>query len=182
MQRLLIIEDDPSLRRALVAALSTHAAVVRACSTVAEARATLPDFRPELMVLDVSLPDGDAFDVLASAHALPAMPIVIGISGEARADQAFRLAQRGVRAFIPKPLDLATLERALSSVLAEPPDLVPHLRAAVGCAPVREVEAVVRRTMVSEALGRTRGSKNGAAKILRVSRQLLQHMVRGALQ
>jgi len=171
MQRLLIIEDDPSLRRALVAALSTHAAVVRACSTVAEARATLPDFRPELMVLDVSLPDGDAFDVLASAHALPAMPIVIGISGEARADQAFRLAQRG-----------ATLERALSSVLAEPPDLVPHLRAAVGCAPVREVEAVVRRTMVSEALGRTRGSKNGAAKILRVSRQLLQHMVRGALQ
>ena len=180
MHRLLIVEDDPSLRRLLATALSARVPSVMTSSTVAEARVALPVFRPDLIVLDVALPDGDAFDVLDAVHAPAALPTVVAISGHANPDQSFRLAQRGVRAFLSKPLDLATVERALDDALTHPPDLVPHLRAAVGHAPVREVEGVVRRTMVSEALGRTRGSKNGAAKILRVSRQLLQHMVRGA--
>lgn len=181
MRHLLIVEDDPSLRRALTTALAPFARTVSACSNVAAAREKLPTLRPDFLVLDVSLPDGTAFDVLDAVHALAAMPIVVAISGNATADQSFRLAQRGVRAFVPKPLDLALLERTVTEVMAEPPDLIPHLRGAVGHASVLEVERVVRKTMLSEALGRTRGSKSGAARILHVSRQLLQHMVRGAL-
>lgn len=179
MKRILVVEDDSSLRRALSAALSPRASALTACGTVAAARAELHAFQPDVVVLDVALPDGDAFDVLDAVDALAAMPLVLAVSGQASPDQSFRLAQRGVRAFLPKPLDLTTLERTLEDVLAQPPDLVPHLRAAVGHAPVHDVEKVVRRTMVAEALGRSHGSKNGAAKILHVSRQLLQHMLRG---
>jgi len=181
MQRLLIVEDDHALRRALSAALSPRVGSVTSCGSVREARSALPAFRPDVMVLDVYLPDGTALDVLEVAQALPALPIIVAISGQARPEESFLLAQQGVRAFVPKPLDLAALEQALDRVTAEPPDLVPHLRGAVGHAPVRDVESAVRRTMVTEALGRTRGSKSGAAKILRVSRQLLQHMVRSTL-
>ncbi len=179
MKRILIVEDDASLRRALSAALTPLASALTACATVAAARAELPGFQPEIVVLDVSLPDGDAFDVLDAIDALAAMPLVLAVSGQATPDQSFRLAQRGVRAFLPKPLDLATLERTLGDLRARAPDLIPHVRAAVGHAPVHAVEKVVRRTMVAEALGRSHGSKNGAAKILHVSRQLLQHMLRG---
>lgn len=182
IQRLLIIEDDEALRRTLVAALSPHAKSTTTCTTIAEALAALArPMHPDLIILDVSLPDGTAFDVLDRVAMLPAMPTIIAISGQASPDQSFRLAQRGVRAFLPKPFDLATLERTVESVQAQPPDLIPHLRSAVGHAPVRDVEDVVRRTMVSEALGRTRGSKNGAAKLLHISRQLLQHMVRATV-
>jgi DNA-binding NtrC family response regulator len=177
-QRILVVEDNPTLLRCLVTALSRRAANVVACATVAEAKVAMAELRPDLVVLDVMLPDGDAFDVLDAAHALDAFPVIVAMSGAAGPDQSFRLAQRGVRAFLPKPLDLDTIDRVLDEALASGPDIVPIVRAAVGHAPVREVEAVVRRTMVNEALGRTRGSKNGAAKILRVSRQLLQHMVR----
>jgi DNA-binding NtrC family response regulator len=82
--------------------------------------------------------------------------------------------------FVPKPLDLDTLDRAVDQALSQPPDIVPIVRAVVGHAPVHEVEGIVRRTMIEEALGRTRGSKTAAARILSVSRQLLQHMVRSA--
>jgi len=188
IQRLLIIEDDDGLRRTMTAALEGRARSVTACRTVAEALevlslsssssddAALPP--PDVIVLDVQLPDGDAFTILDRVAMLPMMPLIIAISGEASADQSFRLAQRGVRAFLPKPFNLAMLEQTVDSARAQGPDLIPHLRAAVGHAPVREVEDMVRQTMVTEALGRTRGSKNGAAKILRISRQLLQHMVR----
>lgn len=179
-QRILVVEDNPSLLRCLEAALGRRAPKVVACASVAAARAAMPELRPDLVVLDVALPDGDAFDVLDAALALEAFPVVVAMSGSANPDQSFRLAQRGVRAFVPKPLDLEALDRAVDEALSRGPDLVPIVRAAVGHAPVREVEAVVRRTMLNEALGRTGGSKNGAAKILRVSRQLLQHMVRAA--
>lgn len=179
IQRLLIVEDDDALRRNLMAALSRRASSTMACGTVREALEAITGPKPpDLMVLDVSLPDGDAFAILERTSRLAAMPIIIAISGEASAGQSFELAQKGVRAFLPKPFDLVTLERTIDAARTQAPDLVPHLRNAVGHAPVRDVEHVVRRTMVTEALGRTHGSKNGAAKILCVSRQLLQHMVR----
>ncbi|MBK7861855.1 MAG: hypothetical protein IPJ65_25220 [Archangiaceae bacterium] len=62
--------------------------------------------------------------------------------------------------------------------LERPPDLTPHLRAAVGHLPLHQLEEQVRQTMVGEALGATQGSRSGAAKLLRISRQLLQHILK----
>lgn len=177
-KRILVVEDNQTLLRCLETALGRRSPQVVGCATVAAARAAIAERAPDLVVLDVALPDGTAFDVLDALHACDAFPVVVAMSGTAEPGESFRLAQRGVRAFVPKPLDLETLDLAVDQALSQAPDIVPIVRTAVGHAPVREVEAVVRRTMVNEALGRTRGSKNGAAKILRVSRQLLQHMVR----
>ncbi len=178
--RALVVEDNAPLLKTLERTLAGRGHDVRACSTVDEARDILREWLPELLVLDVELPDGDAFDVLREASALATAPVVIAMSGVAAATQSFRLAQLGVRRYLDKPLRLDALERAIDEALLEPPDMTPHVRAQVGHVPVREVERHVRKTMVEEALARAGGSRRGAARLLHVSRQLLQHMLRAA--
>ena len=131
-----------------------------------------------LLLLDFELPDGNAFDVLARIRAAGPSPVLIAMSGAAGAEESFALAQRGVRAYLEKPVNLATLERVVDRALATPPDLDPHLRSTVGHRPVREVEEMVRQTMVEEALERSAGSRRGAARLLSISRQLLQHIIK----
>lgn len=178
--RALVVEDNPALLKTLERALASRGHLVRACDTVAAACSILEEFRPELLILNVELPDGDAFDVLREAAELPAAPVVIAMSGVAGPSESFRLAQLGVRNYLTKPLRLETLEFAINEALQSAPDLTPHVRAQVGHVPVRELERHVRRTMVDEALARADGSRRGAARLLFVSRQLLQHMLRSA--
>ena len=106
------------------------------------------------------------------------MPAFVAMSGVANAGQAFSLAQLGVRSYLTKPITLEEVERALEAALATGPDMTPHVRAAVGRVALKDLERVVRETMLTEALARSEGSRRGAARLLDVSRQLLQHMLR----
>jgi DNA-binding NtrC family response regulator len=179
LRTVLVVEDDPSLRQTLVRALSERFSDVASAATVTEARAILArPVPPDLLLLDVELPDGSALDLVKAAAALPVAPVIVAMSGTARPTQSFDLATLGVRAYLPKPLDLDRLEAAIAAAAAVPPDLQPQLRAVVGHRPIHEVEEEVRTTMLREALGRARGSRRQAAQLLAVSRQLVQHMLR----
>ena len=83
-----------------------------------------------------------------------------------------------MRSFLPKPLNLAKLDAALDDAIAHAPDLRAQVRAAVGQRPIHELEEEIRLTMLNEALARAKGSRRGAAKLLDVSRQVIQHMLR----
>jgi two-component system response regulator RegA len=133
---------------------------------------------PDLLLLDVALPDGRAGDVLDAVRDLSPAPRIIALSGAAGPDESFALAARGVRLYLKKPINLAELEHAVKVALSEPPDLVPHVRSAVGLIPIQDVEEKVRATMVDEALARGKGSRRAAARALGISRQLLQHILR----
>jgi two-component system response regulator RegA len=175
---LMVVEDDAALARTLEEALAGSARLLRICRTAGEAIAALAQVRPELILLDVALPDGSAFDVLAALADVYPTPAVVAMSGSASPDESFRLAQLGVRAYLRKPLKLDELEAALVLARTRPADLRPHARSLVGLRPIHEVEAELRRTMVEEAMARAGGSRRGAARLLAVSRQLLQHMLR----
>lgn len=176
--RLLIVEDNERLRNMLVRVLCDRASEVRGAGSAGEVEALLASWQPDAAVLDFSLPDGDGLQVLDAIAAAGRMPAVVAISGEVQPGDSFRLAQRGVRAFVPKPIQPEALQRALDTALATPPDVVPIVRAAVGHVGVREVEQTVREVMVSEALARSTGSRNAAARLLAVSRQFLQHVLK----
>lgn len=178
VERVLIVEDSPSLVRSLERTLGERFASVRSCQTRAGAETELARFHPDLLILDVALPDGDAFDVLRRAAENEPAPTVVAMSGTARSDQAFELARLGVRAFLRKPLTPEALDGAIEAALAQPPNLRPHLRDMVGRRPIQEVEAEVRSTMVGEALAQSGGNRRGAARLLQVSRQFLQHILR----
>lgn len=178
VRHLLLVEDSVRLAAALEEALRPYAARVTRVTTLAAARQVLREEPPDAVLLDVSLPDGTSDTLLEDLQAVEPLPHVIAISGNATAEQAFRLASGGVRAFVPKPLDLARLEAVWTETLARPPDLVHALRASTGQVPLRELEGAVRETLVDEALAKSGGSVRGAARLLRISRQLLQHILR----
>jgi DNA-binding NtrC family response regulator len=178
VERVLVVEDNRSLRRTLQGALAERFTDVRACSTVAEAGALIAEWLPDLIVLDFKLPDGDARQVLDLAELREPAPVVVAVSGEAGPVDTFELAQRGVRAFLVKPLTLDELAQAIDMALETAPALEPHLRQAVGHRGLAEVTEEVREVMIDEALARAAGSRRGAARILDTSRQLLQYLLR----
>ncbi len=178
MSRVLVVEDNSRLRGTLLRGLTSRGYQTRACGSVEEARDELESFRPDALLLDVSLPDGDALAVVDAARAAGGSPVTIAMSGKATPLQSFRLAQLGARRYLQKPVDLDTLQAALDEALSTPPDLEPHLRATVGKRPIHEVEKEIRATMVDEALSRARGNRQRAASLLRISRQLLQHILK----
>src|SRR5262249_22093380 len=146
--------------------------------SVREARIALLDGPPDLLVLDVALPDGRAADVLDTLKDLSPAPCVVAISGAAGAEESFELASRGVRAYLQKPLNLDEQGAGVLRAHSEPPALAPHVKSAVGRAPVHEVEQLVRDTMVQEALALGKGNRRQASRMLGISRQLLQHILR----
>jgi DNA-binding NtrC family response regulator len=178
VQRVLVVEDKAELRRTLERVLLGRFPEVRSAARVAEAVALLESWRPDLLLLDVELPDGTAVDVMRAAMRCEAVPLAVAMSGRAAPAQSFELARLGVRTYLQKPLDLALLERALDDAIENPPDLQPFVRSVVGQRQIHEVQDEVRETMLREALGRARGSRRAAARLLRVSRQLVQHMLR----
>jgi DNA-binding NtrC family response regulator len=178
VERVLVVEDNPSLLATLQRALARRFKDVRACNTIAAARASLEGWQPELVVIDYKLPDGDAREVLDLAEARDPAPVVIAVSGSVEPVDTFELAQRGVRVFLPKPLTLDELDRALDLALETAPALEPHLRQAVGHRSLEDVSDEVRDVMIDEALARANKSRSGAARILGTSRQLLQYLLR----
>lgn len=178
LERVLIIEDDADLRSALARVLASWGAEVSEAGTASEARALLAGPPPSLLIVDVRLPDQTAFEVLDLAARRSPAPMVIAMSGKASPGEAFLLAQKGVRAFLAKPVSIGQLEEAVRVAMGEAPVLEPLITASVGHVPLREVQREVRRVMVTEALARTDGSRSGAARLLRVSRQALQQILR----
>jgi DNA-binding NtrC family response regulator len=177
-QSCLVVEDDERLCLALTDALTSLGFSVRVAGTVAAARAALAEASPDLLLLDVVLPDGRAVDLLDLVQDLSPAPCVVAISGAAGPEEGFELAARGVRAYLKKPVNLEELEAGITRALSEPPNLAPHVKSVVGRAPVHEVEQLVRDTMVREALARGKGNRRQASRVLGISRQLLQHILR----
>ena len=174
----LVVEDHASLLRSLARSLDPFAGRVLQATTVTEGLRLLQDEGPLLVITDIRLPDGSGVEIARAAAARVPAPTVLAISGQATPDEAFRLAQLGVRGYLTKPLRLEDLSAAVHRALTEPPELDPLLRAAVGKADLHQLEDHVRRTLLDEALARAEGNKSHAAALLSVSRQLLQHMLK----
>lgn len=178
-RRALVVEDHASLRESLALALRASCDEVATAGSVAEADAVVAvSGPPDLLLLDVVLPDGDALEVIAHVTARGPMPAILAMSGEATSEQAFELGKSGVPLFLSKPISLDELEAALATLPLTPIDPVPTLRQLVGRRALPEVLVETRRALVHEALLRTDGSKRRASGLLGISRQLLQDILR----
>jgi DNA-binding response OmpR family regulator len=182
VERALIVEDNAPLRSAIARLVRGWGAVAVEAGTAREAKEGLRQ-PPDLVICDVSLPDGSGLSVFEAALSLRREPAKIAISGVATAEEAFHLAHLGVGEYLAKPFSLADLERAVRCVLrgapdADAPDLDDLVRASVGQVPMRQLQKHVRNLMVEEALTLSSGSRRRAAQLLEVSRQAVQQIVR----
>jgi len=177
LERVLIVEDNRSLREAIARVVRQLGAAVIEAGTAREAIEGLRQ-SPDLVIADVCLPDGSILAVLDAARTLSPEPLKIGISGRASAEEAFQLAELGVRAYLAKPFSLQDLKAAIERVRTEVPLLDPLVRASVGRVSLRDVTTRVRDVMTEEALARSHGSRSAAARLLDVTRQAVQQLAR----
>jgi DNA-binding NtrC family response regulator len=177
LKRVLIVEDDETLRRSLARVARQWGAQVSEAGSIAEGMELLAE-NPDLLITDVALPDGDAFQLLEMAQTRRPAPVAIAVSGQTSTEDAFRLAQVGCRAFLEKPFETEELAERVERALSEAPNLDALVAASVGRMPMRELQTEVRRVMVEQALAKAEGSRSGAARLLNVSRQAVQQMVR----
>jgi DNA-binding NarL/FixJ family response regulator len=101
--RLLIVDDHAGFRAMARAVLeSAGFEVVAEAVDAASALALAAAQRPDVVLLDIALPDGDGFDVCQSLHAQPTPPVVILTSSRSADEYADRIATTMARGFIPK--------------------------------------------------------------------------------
>jgi two-component system NtrC family sensor kinase len=105
--RVLIVDDSLTVRMDLSEAFSTAGFDVSPCASLAEARAVLSRESVDLAVLDVQLPDGDGFELLADIRNLPSVtsiPILM-LSTSAEVESRIRGLKVGVDDYVGKPYD-----------------------------------------------------------------------------
>lgn len=110
-QSILVIEDDPGILEALATRLRRHDFLVRTASRAAEGLAQARSDRPDLVLLDLRLPDADGLTVcqeLADDPATCLIPIIV-LSGQDRRDLVRCCRAAGCRYFMSKPYDPSAL-------------------------------------------------------------------------
>lgn len=114
-RRILLVEDEARLRQVIARNLVARGHVVRDVSTAAAALAAIREERPDLLLLDLNLPDRSGWDVLRETRALGIEVPTVVVSA-VRAVPS-RLAEFHPLAYLPKPFPLEALLRL---VAAEP--------------------------------------------------------------
>jgi DNA-binding NarL/FixJ family response regulator len=101
--RVVIVDDHPSFRSAARRLLVDDGfTVVGEAADGAGAVDAVRDLRPDVVLLDVGLPDTDGFAVARVLAAGAAPPAVVLVSSRSRADYGSRVADSGARGFIAK--------------------------------------------------------------------------------
>jgi CheY-like chemotaxis protein len=114
-RRMLIVDDDPDFRRWARAWLAAEGyVVVGEAGDGASALAEVRRLRPDVVLLDIQLPDLDGFDVTEQLMLDPDPPEVVLISSREQRDYGDRIASSGARGFTAKEnLSGAALESLL---------------------------------------------------------------------
>ncbi len=116
MARLLLIEDDPTIRTPLMRALHERGHAVASAGTAMEGvQAALAD-RPDLVVLDLGLPDLDGREMLRMLRAVSRLPVIVAT---ARDDETeiVRVLDAGADDYLVKPFTAAQLDARIRAVL-----------------------------------------------------------------
>ena len=107
--KVLMIEDSVSLSTIYKAYLEKTDYELVAVETLAAAHAALGAFAPDIVLLDIELPDGNGMDFLEEAAALPSPPKIIVMTAHGSSDMAVDAIQKGAFDFLTKPFDAARL-------------------------------------------------------------------------
>jgi DNA-binding NtrC family response regulator len=115
--RVLFIDDDPQAQATLGMVLAEHYSVLPALSA-AEGLRLLHEQDPDVVLLDIDLPDRDGLSLLEDIVARPSAPPVIMLTGYGKVEFVKRAMQAGAYDFILKDGGLADLEGALRRAVA----------------------------------------------------------------
>lgn len=113
----LVIEDSPSLARTYQGFLKHAGYEADIAETAAAAGEKLNASAPDLVLLDLQLPDGDGMEILKNAQDRPDAPPVVVITANASMNAAIDAMRAGALDFLAKPFDKARLLVTVESAL-----------------------------------------------------------------
>lgn len=116
-QKILIVDDEPSIRFALTEALRSWGYESVQASTVAEATDVFGREQPTVALLDIDLPDGSGLDVLGSIKEQQPETIAIMVTGNVNVPNVVTALRGGAHDFISKPIRLEELRVTLRNAL-----------------------------------------------------------------
>ena len=107
--RILLVDDDVSIRFGVSEVLRAHGYLVDEAASTAAAREAVRSSRPDAILLDHLLPDGDAFDLIPFFLEIdPQIPVIV-MTGHASIELAVSAMKAGAEHFLTKPVDLEAL-------------------------------------------------------------------------
>jgi DNA-binding NtrC family response regulator len=119
--RILIVDDDRSIRRTLEKFLGGEGFEVATAHDAASALAALDDAQPalpDLVLLDLGLPGGSGFDVLAALEPRPHKPTIVVITARDDMQSTVKAIQLGAFEYLVKPVDIDRLRGVMQAALA----------------------------------------------------------------
>jgi len=158
--QVLIVDDEPDIRELLELTLGRMNLETRSAGTIEEAHHLLDQFKFDLCLSDMRLPDGNGIDLVRHIQTRhPTMPVAV-ITAHGSMEAAISALKAGAFDFVAKPLDINDLRNIVRSALR------------VGVSPAAKPEVV-------------RGGPSGSQKLLGVSpaiqkvRTLIEKLARG---
>ncbi|MBI4417858.1 MAG: response regulator [Ignavibacteriales bacterium] len=118
-KQILIVDDEPVWLRVLTQLLQTKGYIVREAASGADALSTLQSYEPDLILLDVRMPDMNGFDLLEHIKKLPRLaskPVVfVSAMDDFHAKKVAR--ELGAADYILKPIDEQEVNDVLEKYL-----------------------------------------------------------------
>ena len=120
MANILVVDDELGIRDLLTEILTDEGHSVDTADNAAQARKARTSSQPDLILLDIWMPDTDGVTLLKewSATGLLTMPVVM-MSGHATIDTAVEATKIGAHSFLEKPITLQKLLKAVNDALAK---------------------------------------------------------------
>jgi DNA-binding response OmpR family regulator len=119
-QTILLVDDDPTVAGLVAEILKTEGYSVEAVGTGAEAEAAIERIQPDLVILDIMLPDADGLLLCTRLLAQWPAPIIM-LSGSSRESDRILSLRLGADDFIAKPFDTFELVARVQAVLRRAP-------------------------------------------------------------
>lgn len=129
MTRILVVDDDSVLQRTLRINLRARGHEVLLAATGEQALAAFAANQPELIVLDLGLPDLDGIEVLRRVRALSSVPVIV-LSARQQADDKVEALDEGADDYVSKPFNVDELMARVRAALrrgateADAPDTI----------------------------------------------------------
>ncbi|MCG6963147.1 MAG: sigma-54 dependent transcriptional regulator [Acidobacteria bacterium] len=116
---ILLVEDDQDVAVALKAILEQEGHSVEIAGSLAGARETLDERLPEIVLIDLGLPDGSGLDLLDEIRATDEVVGVIMLTGSSNPELVVECMKRGADHFLPKPVHRLLILETVARVVRE---------------------------------------------------------------
>jgi two-component system, NtrC family, nitrogen regulation response regulator GlnG len=182
MKRLLVIDDEPGVCYSFGRVFSGEGVEVVTATTAAGGLEAFERTRPDVVVLDLQLPDQSGLELFARLHALDPQRPVIFITAHGTTDTAIEAMKRGAFDYLVKPVDVDRI----SSVVGRAFETARMMRVPAVLPTEDEADRIIGRTPVMQEMGNLIGrvapqdvnvlilGESGVGKEL-VARALYQH-------